>query len=299
MLDQFKPWYFGVAFAFVFKYCTGMPDMPAFMKQPRYRRDEDAPYVEAPLWVRIMSRRVEAQVARDWSFGFVSWNYVFRSAVNLSRTWYAYTTVSPTGARELMTAEEIGKGAVEVTKALWGKYKDVDDRQKSVAGDMTKLRYVPGLSAPAKRLIANMESTAKRLPGTQEARRVMRFETNALRVKYGVPLFITFSPDESHNLLMIRLSRTRRNDPAVKSGNSTDKQCASRIEPQWCPQSGDCTMSLPTDAILNQIPTWSERRRLLARDPLASVDGFRTMVYVVYKYIFGMRVCPNCPRFNV
>ena len=29
MLDQFEPWYFGVAFAFIFKYCTGMPDMPA------------------------------------------------------------------------------------------------------------------------------------------------------------------------------------------------------------------------------------------------------------------------------
>ena len=58
-------------------------------------------------------------------------------------------------------------------------------------------------------------------------------------------------------------------------------------------------MSLPTDAILNQIPTWSERRRLLARDPLASIDGFHTMVHVVYKYIFGMRVCPNCPRCNV
>ena len=37
MIDQFEPWYFGVAFAFLFKYCTGMPDMPAFAKKPRLR----------------------------------------------------------------------------------------------------------------------------------------------------------------------------------------------------------------------------------------------------------------------
>ena len=86
MIDQFEPWYFGVAFAFLFKYCTGMPDCPEFMKRPRYRRESGAPRVELPLWVRIMSRRVESQISRDWHFGFVSWNLVFRSAVNLSKT---------------------------------------------------------------------------------------------------------------------------------------------------------------------------------------------------------------------
>ena len=44
-------------------------------------------------------------------------------------------------------------------------------------------------------------------------RRVMRFEIQGYRIRYGVPIFVTFSPDEAHNMLMIRLSRTRRNDP--------------------------------------------------------------------------------------
>ena len=65
MIDQFQPWYFGVAFAFIVKYCTGMPDMPEFSEKQRYRRHADAPRVEPPLWARIMSRRVEAQVNRD------------------------------------------------------------------------------------------------------------------------------------------------------------------------------------------------------------------------------------------
>ena len=75
MIDQFEPWYLGVAFPFIFKYCTGMPDMPAWTKATRYRRKTDAPRIEAEAWVRLMSRRVEAQLSRDWNFGFVSWNY--------------------------------------------------------------------------------------------------------------------------------------------------------------------------------------------------------------------------------
>jgi hypothetical protein len=67
-----------------------MPDPPAFMRRSRHRRDTDAPRVEISDWVRIMARRCEASLQKDVSFGFVSWNYFFRAAVNLSRTTYAY-----------------------------------------------------------------------------------------------------------------------------------------------------------------------------------------------------------------
>ena len=46
MLDHFEPWYFGLAFFMMFTYCTGMPDMPAFMKRQRHRRSGDAPRIE-------------------------------------------------------------------------------------------------------------------------------------------------------------------------------------------------------------------------------------------------------------
>eukprot|EP00959_Pyramimonas_sp_CCMP1952_P389787 8168464-Pyramimonas_sp.AAC.1 len=42
-------------------------------------------------------------------------------------------------------------------------------------GDMTKVRYVPGLGRAAHKLLANIEHTSRRLPGTPETRRVMRF----------------------------------------------------------------------------------------------------------------------------
>ena len=167
-----------------------------------------------------MARRVEAQINRDWHFGFVTWNYMFRSAVNLSRTWFAYDRPQATddGFHKL-TAKDLEAGAIQICKALWSKYRDIDGKKKSVNGDMTKVRYVPGLCPAAQNLLQNIEHTSRRLPGTQETRRLMRFDTHANRVRYGVPIFVTFSPDEAHNLLMIRLSRTRRNDPVFAEGN--------------------------------------------------------------------------------
>ena len=70
MENQFEPWYFGVAFAFCFKFCVGMPDMPSWSKIPRHRRADDAPRVELAEWVRLISRRVEQQLRRDWLLGF-------------------------------------------------------------------------------------------------------------------------------------------------------------------------------------------------------------------------------------
>ena len=64
--------------------------MPAFAKQPQYRREDTAPRIETEDWVRVMSRRVEASVARDWTFGFVTWNYLCRSSLNLTRSIDAY-----------------------------------------------------------------------------------------------------------------------------------------------------------------------------------------------------------------
>ena len=53
MLEQFEPWYFGVAFAFCFKYCTGMPDLVSFGNVNRGRRIKDAPQVDLQLWSKI------------------------------------------------------------------------------------------------------------------------------------------------------------------------------------------------------------------------------------------------------
>ena len=300
LVSQFNSWYFGIAFAFLFKFCTAMPDMPKYAEKVRYRRTGDAPRVEPPFWVRVMSRRIEAQLQRDWQFGFVTWNYIFRSAVNLSRTLYSYEKASTSEGTRAFTAQELEQGAIHLCKALHGTYLDPGGRKQSVKGDMTKLRHVPGLSDAAKRLLQNIEHVSRKIPGTQEIRRLMRFDLQGYRVRYGVPIFVTFSPDEPNNVLMLRLSRTRRNDPVfAENRDIVGQRLASRHFPTLDGDyAKDLYMDVPVGDLAEFIPNHDQRRIALARDSLASVDGFRILVLAAFKFLFWMNVCFHCPDCN-
>jgi hypothetical protein len=200
MQPQFKPWYFGVAFAFLFKYCTGMPDMPEWSTEPRHRRTGDAPRVDLAMWVKLMTRRVEQQVKRDWLLGFTMGNVLFRSMLNQCRTVYSYETVRRENGSMGFTAAELEAGAISICRALDGNYKDLDGKLKRVNGDFTKVKYAVNLKEAGKRLLQNLEHTSRQLKGTMEVRKMMRYETNAGRIRRGVPIFVTFSPDEKHNV---------------------------------------------------------------------------------------------------
>ena len=296
VLDQFEPWYFAFAFAYVFPFCTAMPDPPAWSKKPRYRRVGTAPRVGLEEWMRCMARRCEAQVNRDWVFGFASWNLFFRSSVNLSRTVHAYSDPvydEATQKSRTLTVEDIEEGAVQLVRALNGQYIDSKGKPRSVNGDVSKLQYVRHLKPAARKLLGNMRHTARSLPGTQEARRQMRFEIEAMRIRYGVPLFVTFSPDESHQMLYIRMARTRAMDPVRAASAWQEWPCGDRDFP---PLDGDRRFPVSVEAVRRMLPTWEQRRKVLARDPLASVDGFHVICLLLLKYLFGVNVCPRCPR---
>ena len=122
MMSQFVPWFFGVAFPFCFKFGTGMPDMPEWSATSRHRRGPDAPRVELPLWTRIMTRRVESQLRRDWRFGFTMSSLLYQSALNMSKSMRLFTDheqVEDEGDRDFSYMEE---AAVSIVEALRGSY---------------------------------------------------------------------------------------------------------------------------------------------------------------------------------
>ena len=86
-----------------------MPDMPSWSKIPRHRRREDAPRVELAEWVRLMSRRVEQQLRRDWLLGFTMGNVLFRSSLNMDRTVYSYASLERDDGSYGFTAAELEK----------------------------------------------------------------------------------------------------------------------------------------------------------------------------------------------
>ncbi|CAK0866693.1 unnamed protein product [Prorocentrum cordatum] len=208
MMDQFEPWYFGVAFAFLFKYCTGMPDGPEFMKRPRHRRGNGAPRVELPLWVRIMKRRVESQLCRDWHFGFVSWNLVFRSAVNLCRTWFTYVAPSATGEVEQLTPEQIGEGSKQIYRALDMKYVDINGRKQKVKGDMTKDPVHAAAEDQAQSRVAGDREWPRVAPDVDEESGDLY---GFLPIAEGMPVALTdhIGRSEDKNLLRGRVGRVQ------------------------------------------------------------------------------------------
>ena len=62
----------------------------------------------------------------------------------------------------------------------------------------------------------------------------------------------------------------------------------------------DDSVDVPIDEeeLLSLVPTFDERRTIVARDGLASVDGFNMSILLVFEYIFGMKVCDKCPDCN-
>ena len=169
--------------------------------------------MDLALWVKLITRRVEQQLKRDWLLGFTMGSVLFRSMLNQCKTVYSYEKIRRSDGSKGFTAAELEAGAISICNALGGKYKDLDGKMKNVNGDFTKVRYAPNLNEAGKRLLQNLEHTSRQLKGTMEVRKLMRYDTNAGRIRRGVPIFVTFSPDEKHNVLMLRLHRSRKNDP--------------------------------------------------------------------------------------
>ncbi len=221
------------------------------------------------------------------------WNYIFRTGVNLSRTIYAY------GGRDgqnedKVSAKDLEAAAISICQALKGKYKGLDGRTHAVNGDMTKVRYGTNLHPAAKRLLDNLEHTTSKLAGTQEVRKKMRHITHSFRVVYGQPIFITFSPNEKDSALMLRFSRSREHDPVHKVEASSRKFGGRKF-----PSLDTDFLRLSVEELRAQLPSYDERRTILARDPLAAADGFRVLCEVAMESLFGVHVCPRCPDCNV
>ena len=128
-----------------------------------------------------------------------------------------------------------------------------------------------------------------------EVRKMMRYETNAGRVRRGVPIFVTWSPDEKNNVLILRLHRSRANDP-IHELDKENKKFGYRAMPNM--DHDYVEMKVTLEDVLNMLPDYDNRRAIVARDGLASVDGFRIGVLVTCQCIFGIRICIYCPDCN-
>ncbi|CAJ1414058.1 unnamed protein product, partial [Effrenium voratum] len=299
LVDQFQPLYFAVAFCFCFPRGTACPDVrnsaacaeeEEGRRSRRERSETGAPRVNIRAWAAAMQRRVEAQFRRDWTFGFAVWNYLFRTAVNLQKNAYMFSAPNADGGGyHSLQPEEIVAGAQELARRLNGTYTDVNGGEKPVRGDLTKLRFA-NLQPAARKILANVEARAANIPGTHEVRKTMRLQTHAYRVCYGTSIFLTFSPSERDTALMLRLARVREEDPALL------RDSAKKFQARGAPALDEEFCRLSPEALAESLPSYEDRRALLARDPLACAEGFRTLVLLTLRHLLGVRFCPRCPN---
>ena len=182
---------------------------------------------------------------------------------------------------------------------------DPSGKQRQVNGVLTKLKFVSGLGPVAHCLLKSPKTVSRTLPGVKETRRQMRFDTHAMRVRYGVPIFITFSPDDKHNLIMVWLSRVRWKDPVLLRDEASKlfngkwgSSLAPAVGPLVSDDAEEVVLAVPLDCFEELVPTYEQRRQILAQDSFASVDGFKLTLLMCYEHLFGMRVCINCPGCN-
>ena len=61
----------------------------------------------------------------------------------------------------------------------------------------------------------------------------MRFITQAHRIKYGIAICVTFTPDEKHDLFAARLSCTRQTDPVWHNSDLKPNRRYARRDELW------------------------------------------------------------------
>ena len=98
---------------------------------------------------------------------------------------------------------------------------------------------------------------------------------------------------------MLRLSRTRRNDPVFQSSTAKALQHVCGADaPKVIVKDGDIILSVSAQGLLEKLPDYDARRQILATDSLASVDCFRITIQLTFQHLFGIMFCPKCPLCN-
>lgn len=290
--NQFEATFFLTAYAFLFPFSVGAPDLK-FQKRDR----RTGPRVDfSDDWCPTLMQRAEGQFRRDLTLPFALWNLTFRTVINVGHNLYSIKRAAAEGSS--YSAADFATAAENISMCLAGTFITASGIKLKVNGDLRKLRTAlklePPLSPLAKRMLDSFQATCKRIEGTQEVRSMMRHELNGYRVYLGRPIMVTMSPNERHNALMIKFSRVRRSDPMSTAevhglwGSLTKPEL---IETE---EVGEVNFA----AFASMIPESDERRSILAKDPLASVYGFRMLCKIMLKTLFGVRVCPNCPDCN-
>ena len=217
--------------------------------------------------------------------------------------WYKYTAYM--GHNVTSSVRRSGKltGGLDVTehiKAMQKLATTLDTGkvgrgvlQMPIAGDITRLPFAEGLSTFERSLAREICFRSAHMPGNMAVRRTMGHAALGARVVFGETLFMTWSPNEQHSAVVLRLMRNRSNDPMLRGEGDVDhalRVCSSMQAPH---------VVAPGDHSEVELPLYHIRRKLVARDARAVVAAYLYEVKYKLPMLMGLRCCPFCPRCNL
>ena len=300
----FDPKFFSAAFPMLFPFGSGCPDIVDRAGKGQRDQRTGARVGFADAWTSTLMQRAESQFRSDMVLPFALWNRVFFDALRSENSMYGAWV----SGMEQFSAADIKDAVESITSNLLGSYPTESGHMMPVNGDLMKVTRCLGLTPLAKHMVRGMHATLKKVPGSQQVRTLMQGNIQPFRIFYGSALMITWSPSERFSGLMLRMHREREADPVKhlhKTKDGEDHDPDTCIECECAKLEGPCfhncehvDIHISSEEIAQMIPESDVRRRILLRNPLACVLGFRTHVAITLQALFGVRMCPNCPHCN-
>ena len=143
------------------------------------------------------------------------------------------------------------------------------------------------------------------MEGTTDVRTTMRHIAEGYRIEHGEhSLMVTISPSTKHNLLVVRLFRAMRNDPATQADADYQKWGGKDLPSLEVPappkvdtarEPNEAFVFVPIAELLDQLPSLKTRKKIAAHDGLACSEAFRVTMQILLRTVFGVRCCSNCP----
>ena len=245
-----------------------------------------------------MTLRIESQFRCDWNCFPLLRNLHFRRSVTRSKKIWNFSDViagqpDDSHANQYIVAAQ---GLYQLLRK--GTYLHQCGRQLPLNGDVSKLLHASGITPVQRQLLLNLQFVGAGISGVQGTRMHIGRCMFGGHASYGLPLFLTLSPNERYSSLVLRLSRYRVNDPLLRYYQGSDvealRRCASKDYPSLHAPPG-----LEDDGdVVVDVPMYDIRRSLLAKDCVSIVQAFHTYLRFVLARLLGIRMCPLCPRCN-
>lgn len=163
MVDQFQPMFFLTAFAFLFPWGTGAPDLKNYERQRRPNTRMEVDFVQH--WGKLLMQRAEGQWRRDLMLPFALWNLTFRTLMYTSASLYNVHQLASKGVTtqgERFCGEDFRDAAMCITKCLHGEYTQ-NGKKFKVNGDLAKVKHCDALTPTARRMLHDVQATMRHI----------------------------------------------------------------------------------------------------------------------------------------